>query len=827
MVTPHNNRPVPRAPRTAVSQIIESLWHDIKLAPRLLWRSPVLAATILLTLTLGIGVNSGVFTLIHGILYRPRVATAPESFVRVNTIHTDSLGHEDISGLASFEEFAAYQHQATLETVTAWSPAHMTVGRTDAVQILGMLVSCDFFKVYGPVKTVLGRVFKDDECTAPGSAPVVLIGEALWRAKYRADSSMIGQTLTINSVSFTVIGILPDDFSGRTRGPGLWVPITMQRSFLDGVDLFRADSPAWLNVEGRLARNSSRARAQAALQVVAARLQSSAGNDRPRRTRVEVTGGAMIDEPQVETAAFWITPLIMSALGLILLLVCANVTMLLLARAVRRRPEMAIRIALGASRGRLFQMMLTESVALSLVAGAAGVWLAYAVSAGIAHALFTAETPVYQISPQASTLTYLAGVSLLAGMLAGWAPAGESLRQNVAESIRSAGIIGFRGNKRWGLRDTLVLLQVAVGAVLIVGAGLFIQTERSLASANPGFDADHIMLTTLDTPANGDVIARDAMLRAKLSEQPQIKSVAFANSLSIADESAASARVRTSNIAGAPMHEASISAVSPEYFTTMGIRLISGNTFSVNGAVNEVILSVALANSLWPNQNVVGRQLILENGSVALIVGVAGDTKSGATTDEVAQLYVRRGDATPARALLIRFDGDAATARERVRAVVRESDATAFPVTRTVRSILVERAERFLRLMRLVLLLALLAIVLSAIGVYGVVSFAVNQQAKALGIRMALGASRAAIIRQVVLASGKPALLGLGVGIGAASIGALALERVFAKTPVPIRADDPLVYGSAVVFVVLVVLSAMAIPVRRAIRLNVNDVLRD
>lgn len=810
-------------------QILESVWQDVKLAPRLLLRSPVLAVTILLTLTLGIGVNSGVFTLIDGVLYRARVLEAPESFARVSTIRYDSLGRADESGLATTAEFTAYQKQSVLQPVTAWTPAHMTVGRTTSVQMLGMLVSCDFFRVYGVAKPLYGRVFNHDECTAPGTEAVVVIGEALWRNQYAADPTLIGKSIVINAVSFTVIGILPNDFAGRTRGPGIWVPFTMQRPFFGNVDLFRQDTTAWLNVEGRIAHGMSSLRVQNELQLVNARVQRDAPpagpNTRSRPVRVEISGGAMIDEPVVRKVAYWVTPLILASLGLILVLVCSNVTMLLLARAVRRRSEMAVRIALGASRARLFRMMLTESVCLSLVAGLAGIWLAYGVSKAIAHMLLTADSPFFNISLQASTLEYLVGISLVAGIVAGWAPAAESLRQNIADSIRSAGVIGSHSGKRWNVRDSLVFLQVCVSTILIVGAGLFIQTQRTLAASSPGFDADHTIFTRLDAPANGNVAARDATLRDRLSAIPEIKSVAFASSLPVADETETTSRIRKS-AAGSPVVDAPYTAVSPDFFRTLGIRIENGRTFSADEHRDEIVLSHTLARKLWPAESSIGRQLILENGTVAEVVGEVADTRGSGVRTDAAQFYVLRNSDTFAGTLLVRFDGDVAKVNSMLRATIREMDPDAMPIGRTIRSLLIERAERFWRLVRLVLVLAGLAIVLSAVGIFGVVSFAVNQETKALSIRLALGASRVSIVRRVMLSSGKPTLIGMGLGLCISSVGGWALERVFASTPIPVQAGSPLVYVVSLGLVALVATTAMAIPVRRALLLNVNELLR-
>src|SRR5438067_2446869 len=353
---------------TAPLHRLEALAQDVRLAPRLLWRSPALSAAIVLTLALGIGVTAGVFTLVDGMLFRPRVSYDPDGFVQLAAARRDSVTRATMSGAISLDEFRVYRATArSLRGVAAWTPAHLTLGRVDPTQTLGLLVSCEFFPVYGRERPLSGRLFLRDECETPGRGTVVVIGEALWREHFAADPAILGRAVTLNGAPFTVVGVMPDGYAGRLRGPGIWIPYSAQPLFFGGADYFRDDAPAWLEVVGRLAPGWTRQGAAAELQVIARRLDALHPG---RETTLRLTNGSLVAEADagVGRATAWLVPVTMIAVTLPLLLVCANVTMLLLARAAARRRELALRLALGAGPGRLLRILPGESLAPRRVA---------------------------------------------------------------------------------------------------------------------------------------------------------------------------------------------------------------------------------------------------------------------------------------------------------------------------------------------------------------------------------------------------------------------------------------------------------------------------
>ncbi len=346
---------------------VETLLQDIHYGLRLLRQSPLLSCSTVLTLTLGIGINTGVFTVLNGLMMRARVDKDPDSFAHVSARYSGEVGATILDWGISTADLRAYQAGIhSMENLAAWGIARSTIGMDDPTQWMMMPVTCNFFSLYGLNQPTLGRLFRAEECAKAGGDPVVVLSEELWRSRFQADPQIVGKEIQLNRQPFTIVGVTPSHFSGQLRGPGLWVPYTMELKFFGGRDFFRNDSIPWLTLEGRLKRGQTRASAQAELAVIARqqdRLQPG------RKTTIFVTNGSLVQEPSQRVQMLWIGPLIMGALTLILLLACTNVTMLMLSRAAARQREIAIRLSLGAGRKRLLPMLLTESLMLACVSG--------------------------------------------------------------------------------------------------------------------------------------------------------------------------------------------------------------------------------------------------------------------------------------------------------------------------------------------------------------------------------------------------------------------------------------------------------------------------
>jgi predicted permease len=821
---------------TAPFHRLEALAQDLRLAPRLLWRSPGLAAAIVLSLALGIGVTAGVFTLLDGLLFRARVSYDPGGFVQLAAAYRDSLTRGTFPGAVPLEDFRAYRAGArSLRGVAAWSPAHLTLGRVDPWPTLGLLVSCEFFPLYGAERPLLGRLFAREECETPGGGGVVVLGEGLWRDRLAADSGIVGRAITLDGAPFTVVGVMPASYAGRLRGPGIWLPYSAQPRFFGGADHFRDGAPAWLTVVGRLAPGWTRSRAAAEIGVFARRLDAQHPG---RVTEMRLTNGSVIAEPSAGWAAAWLVPVLMIALTLPLVLVCANVTTLLLARATARRRELAVRLALGAGLRRLVRMMLAESAALAAVAGLVAVPLLYLVPSVVRGLLFSADTPFYDTAPRGAALAYLAAVTLGSGLLAGWVPTAEARRQRLTAALKDEPTALAAARGRWGTRDALISVQVAVGTVLVAGAVLFARAERAMATEERGYEIAHTLVLPLGpvgaprTAGAGEAAAQVARLAGRVRALPSVRGVAFASVLGGGDdESGDVVRVGLPGTRVGATRLAARSVVSPEFFGVMGIPVLRGRAFGGTAAAPEdrsgAVVSASLARALWPGTDPLGQPLDDGSGRTLTVVGVVPDVQPLAGgRARLGQLYTARDRASAGGLLVVRFTGDGAAVTRAVNDAAVHLDPDAVPTARTVASIVARQAELFSRYVTLVGALGALAIVLAAVGIYGVVAFAVAQRRKEFGIRMALGASPARLAGAVANACARPLLAGLLAGLALAVGGALALSRGFRGTPVEFDVASPASYLAAVAVVAAAAGVAVCGPLLRAARMDPVSALR-
>jgi predicted permease len=811
---------------------IETVLQDVRYGLRLLKQSPLLSGAIVLTLTLGIGINTGVFTVLNGMLLRARVDKDPDSFAHVSAQYSGDAGAAVLDWGISVADFRAYQTSVrSMEKLAAWGIGRSTVGQDDPTQWLIMPVTCNFFSLYGLEQAKLGRLFRDEECAKRGVEPVVVISEELWRSHFAADPRILGTVIRLNQQPFTVIGVTPARFSGQLRGPGIWTPYTMQASFFGGRDFFRDSSLPWLTLEGRLKPDQTRAAAQAELTVIAHnqdRLQPG------RKTTIFVTNGSFVEEPSQRAQMLWIAPLIMGALTLILLLACANVTMLLLSRAATRQREIAIRLSLGAGRKRLLRMLLTESLILAGGAGAISAWIAAEVPAAMGKLI--PGMPHYPLQPDMLVFAYLAGITLLAGAIAGMAPAAESLKVDLTASLK--GQEGLFGSGRTRTGGLLVGAQVAMSLVLLVGAGLFVRGESTVFRENPGFETRQVLLFSLRppmppyTPASAAAFHRT--LEQRLHALPGIQSVCFASSPPFSsDEGRGPAEeVRVPGQAKGTGLKASVNIVSAEFFDTLGIPIVRGRAFRegerpFKGAAQPMVVSEAFARALWPTQDPLGEAIQDADGGLLQVVGVARDVKSqrfGAL--DGPSFYRLRDPRTYGDAIMARFQGDAIPAQLAVRNLIRETGRGMLPRVATLQSVMDQFAEGFWKMAEIVLFLGAVAIVLAVVGIYGVIAFAVSRRTREMGIRMALGASRTDVVLSVMASGVKPIVIGLSAGLLLAMAGAAALAQALRATPIGLNVRDPVAYVAVSLLLVSTALAAMFVPALRAARSDPSRALR-
>jgi len=762
--------------------MLDGFLHDVRFSTRLIAKHPLLSAATILILTLGIGLDAGFFTLIDGVLLRPRVAHDPATFVEVRT-----------RPLMSLDEYQAYRDARSLRALAAWAPVHASI---DGSPVLPLLVTCNFFAVYAPARPLLGHVFGDADCASADAGRLAIIGEQVWRTRFAADPGVIGRVLTLNARDFTIVGVMPANYDGELRGP-VWVPYTMATAFFGGRDLFREPATPWLlGFTGRLAAGATRPSLRAELQVIAAR--RSAPDTPPR---VDVTDGSMIDAPGIRPMAAWIVPTVLGALTVVLVMACLNVAILMLSRAHARQTEIAIRMSIGATRSRLVWMLLVDSVMLAALATVPSAWLAGHIP-GFVHALIP-TMPYYPFDVDHTVLFYIAGIALVAGIVAGVVPAMESLNAN-----------------RWRSTKGLLATQIAMSLVLLVVAALFVRTEQRMANTSPGYETDHLIVVVprIDLPPYTASTAATfyETLSDRLRSAASVRGVATADAFD-GDEGAAAPAVAVVADATTRMTSADVHRVSASFFDTLGLSIVRGDGVrdsTAAGRVMPVVVSESLAHALWPDRDPVGERLH-DDTTAMEVAGITRDVRS--MLGRNAQVIYQTKTVGHARdAVLVRVAGDPRDAMARVRTMIASLDPDAVTEPRTASWMRQDLAARFMRVVDLVIALAVVAFVLAIVGIYGAVAFWVSRRMKEIGIRVALGATSADVTQLVLQTGLKPIGVGIGFGLVAAATAAIAIARVFRGTPVHPDAFDPIPYASVSALILITAIMAMLGPCRRA-----------
>ena len=805
----------------------EGAVHDLRHAIRLIRRSPLVSSAMIATLAIGVGLDTGVFTVVNGVLFRPRVAEDPASFVELHA--EDAGGSRAATGqLFSLDEVDAYRASPALRDLAAWTPTHATLGGLDdagAVPQVPLLVTCNFFAVFGAPRPVLGRLLTGGDCDPSAAESAVVIGEDLWHTSLAADPEIVGKQLFLDHRRYRIVGVVPSGYAGQLRGP-IWLPYTAAPAFYGGRALPQERTARWLQgLNGRLASGLSRATASAALSTIAQARFATTPDSRPS---VRATSGAMIDLPVVQREAAWIVPLTLGAFGLVLLIACGNAALLVLSRSAARRREIAIRSSLGATRARLLRMLLTESTVYAVVAVPVSALLARAVPT--VFKLFVPTLPVYPFDLDRAVFAYLAAATILAGILGGLAPALESLRRDVSGAL--GGDRQFVGGRTtWRTRDVLMAAQIAMSVILVSGAALFVATEVRMLSRGPGYETDHVLLVSpaiASPPLTADTAAGVfRTLLDRLAAAPGVRGVATTGGR--LDGESPPVRTLVADD-GRTIGGVSVSDVSPSYFATLGMRVVRGSVFTDTDAAagsDAVVVSESLARALTDGGDALAARVRFSGDRAAMrIVAIVADVTSPLTSvaGEPAIYRPLRGSVYDA-GVLVRFDGDQVRAIRTVREIMTGVDARIAAEPRTLSALRRDAAERFLRLVEIVTSLAAVALVLAMVGIYGVVGFAAARRAREF-IRVALGATRANIMSLVVLGGLRPFAIGAAVGLGIALAAARVVAGFFARTPVRLDALDPLPYAAVVVILMTTAVGATIGPAYRAAASDPVNALR-
>jgi putative ABC transport system permease protein len=807
-----------REERRHPAMLFATAWEDIRLACRLIRRNPLLSAAVLLTLTIGIGINASIFTIVNAVALRPHIDREPERFLRIFPM----ARLQGRPRAVSYPEYVELRDQSrTVRHLVAVSVLGVALGDEELAESTGLAVSCNFFLAEGLDRPMMGRLFVPDDCQAEHQIPVAVIAESVWRNRFRSDPHVIGQTVRINNRSVILVGVVRAGTSAwmDTLPVEIWLPVTAVSYFEPARDVMHRDDLLTFNLVGRLGPGFTRGQAETELQV----LERQLDREHPgRRTSVETTNGSLASQWALYATAqsVMLMGFFFGTFNMVLFLACANVATLLLSRAAARRREIAVRLSLGAPRIRLLRMLVTESVLLAAGAGIASIFVAWRVPKPLYHYLASRQND-FAMPPDWRTFAYIAGVVLVTGILAGVAPALESLKVDVTAALK--GVRGFFGSA--SLRGLLVSTQVALSMVLLVEAGLFARSEERALRADPGYAPQKVVVTWLRFPDSTKaeaVRARVEAIAQRVRALPGVGSVAFSDELPLVRPETVELRPPRRQDASQPVD---VYTASPDFFRTMGIPVLRGREFQESDAA-AVIVSESLAKAFWPRQEAVGRTLMLPDGAVP-VVGVARDIapmRLGGS-DNPAVYSMRHIDAR-LNVMSARLDNNPAAGAVAIRAVLRQLEPDVFLMPWLLQSWFDRLTANLWNVASLIVVLAAVATVLAAIGIYGAVSFAVNQRTRDLGIRVALGATRLRIVREVLMAGGRPVAHGLIAGLWLAVPTAAGLHESFTNSPVRLDNSEPLLYCAAALALATAAVVAMLGPARRAANSDPLEALR-
>jgi len=798
---------------------MNSLWKDTRYAMRTLMKRPGFALIALLTLALGIGANTAIFSIVNGVLLRPLPFSEPDRLVwvwgrilnagqRASVSPPDYLDYRELN--KSFEQFAASMNV----------PYNLTSGG-EPERLLGARVTGNYFQAFG-VNAALGRTFSLDN-EQSGQDQVVVLSDGLWKRRFGADPSIVTKTITLDGKSYQVLGVLPSSFR-FPQSAELWAPLNF-----GAFPEMKIRKAHFLRPVGRLREGVSLAQAQSEMDAIAGRLAEQYPDSN--------TGwslGLVSLREQINGVVKQTLLVLLGVVVFVLLIACANVANLLLVRAASRQKEMALRAALGASRWRLVRQMLIESLLLSLIGGVLGTLFAiWGVDLLVTFSdRYLPSTT--QVSIDSTVLGFTLALSLLAGVVFGAVPALNASRINFNQMLKEGGRSGSEGPQRNRTRSLLTVLESALALILLVGAGLMIRSFLQLQNVNPGFDPSNVLTvridlprTKYDTPEKAGTFFEE--LRSRIAELPGVEAVGSVTELPMSGQLndvpftiEGRPPVRANERFGADFRR-----ISGDYFRAMRIPLLKGRLFNeqeVRQSSKVVVISESLASTCFPNEESLSKHLVLDIGKDAYeIVGVVGDVRHrGLGSNPFAMMYLPTQAAGGTNVVVrtsVAPTSLAAGVRQAVKAIDRDQPVSAL---RPMEQWVSESTALSRYRTTLLGLFAAVALALAVIGIYGVTSYSVEQRTHELGVRIALGARQADVLRLVVVQGMKLVLGGIGIGL----VGAFMLTRVMSGFLFGVRPTDPLTFGLVAAMLVMVALVACYVPARRATKVDPMVALR-
>ena len=798
---------------------------DIRYALRNLLRRPTFTLIAVVTLALGIGANTAIFSAINALLLRPLPFPELDRIVAVwDKLPSRGVMHNEVT-VANYLDWQSQTQSFDQLALYRWWSANLT-GIDPPERIQGFLVTANFIDVTG-MKPIMGRTFSPEE-NQPGKDQVAVITHSLWQRRFGGDPNILDKTITINSIVRRVIGVMPERFN-FPKGAEVYAPIQMTP------ELMKSRGNHGYYVIGRLKSSASITSAQAEIDNISARLEQ-------QFPETNKGWGATVfpivaDTIRTYDTALWV---MMAAVGFVLLIACANVANLMLARASGRQREIAVRTALGASRWRIVRQLLTESVIVALIGGALGILIGFwgidALRAGNPADAAKFAPGWYQLGINTPVLLFTLGLSVLSGIVFGLAPALQMSKPDLNSSLKE----GARGTSSTShrLRSSLVVFEVALSLVLLVGAGLLTRSFLSLLRTDPGFNPDHVLTMNLVLPfaKYKEEPARAAFysdLVQRVKAQPGVESAAFVNYLPLGGSNSSDSYLVEGEPEPAPgqEHEGRYRVATPDYFRTMEISIVRGRAFTEQdkaGATPVVIVNETLARKHWPGQDPIGKRIRFygppERTGWMEVAGVVKDVKHELNIPVTPEYYLPHAqDSWQAMVLVARTSVDpaslSAALRQQVWAIDKDQPVFDVKTMQEVRSTSVALYS-FSSVM--LAIFAGVALVLAAVGIYGVMAFAVTQRTQEIGIRMALGARTADVLKLVVKHGMKLALLGIVIGLA----GSWALTRFIEKLLVGVEATDLLTFSLVSLCLLVAAFVACYLPARRATKVDPLVALR-
>jgi putative ABC transport system permease protein len=798
-----------------------ALWSDLRYALRMMRRTPLFTLTVVLTVAIAIAANATIFTVVNAVMIRPLPFAEPDRIMQV-------AEKNDKLNLPSFESsvlnFLSWREQTqSFQDLAAVSFAAFTLsGNGEPEQLTGNRISPALTKVLG-IEPIAGRAFTADE-EKPGAAPVAMIGEGLWKRRFGADPALIGRTITLDGAPTMVVGIAPAALK-LIAGADIYTPLTIDRS--KEIRLNHV-----IVTFGRLRPGVTPRQAQAEMDTIATRV----GQQYPEVRDWGIHLISLFDtfvSTELKTGLL----VLLVAVVFVLLIACANIVNLLLARAATRQKEMAVRTAMGATRGKLIRQLLVESVVLAIAGGGAGLLGAVGAVRILHQTLPPDLLPVPDVNVDSTVLWFAFGLTLVTGLLFGLVPALRTATVGIGEMLKEAGRGSMGGIRGW-LRDSLAAGELALATILLIGAGLLVQSLVNLQHLRVGFDSRGLMTFQLAPPVAKYPVKDKApqfyrSLVDALESVPGVRGAGVSSGIPFGAGNYTTHPMMTTEPSQLPPGTAvpiDWRIVSPGYFHTMRIPLLRGRDFREADSPTAqavMIVSQATARKFWGDADPLGKTLrrTAVPQTAFTIVGVVGDVRNTALNQESPSLYypmAQRG-VWPLMDVVVRTQASPKAMLPTIRQKIHELDAElALANVRTMDQWMSNNAAQPRLNTVLLSVFAGVALLIAAIGIYGVLAYSVNQRTREIGLRMALGSTPRGVLQLIVGEGMKVVLIGIAIGLG----GGLALGRAVSSLVFGVPVRDPVTFGVVAVALSAVALAACAIPARRASRVDPMVALR-